>query len=36
MPPKGAAADVGLMSLIPMMPKFSPSNMRIARDMFWV
>ena len=30
MPPKGAAADVGLTSLIPMMPNRSPSIARIA------
>lgn len=33
-PPKGAAALVGLISLIPIIPKFNPSKVRMAVDKF--
>ena len=36
MPPNGAAAEVGLMSLIPMIPNLSCSNALMAREVFWV
>jgi hypothetical protein len=36
MPPKGAAALVGLISLMPMMPNCRPSKLRMARERFRV